>query len=262
MKVIKFAPGLIPVIKHQEHDQSSHGSWADGSSESGLDAMPFEWKPWQGRQVIWSVMDAFTAKEAFEEVADSPIATRLWGGELDLIVKDGRFKTLDEITQGEGLVVASDEYREGRADLEDNYWNIPKGATRPIYGYLDTENLDYQKGAMLYGDVKVTFKDNIAGRTTVTAGDSLNYKLIPLLVSEIRSKKANPDSAMRASRGGGVVDAMGTKKIRLEYFETQIYGGIKLKDIKSVTLARFSQVQPDTITTLKNLGIEVTVGNE
>lgn len=32
MKVIKFAPGLIPVFKHQEHDQKTHGSWAHGSS--------------------------------------------------------------------------------------------------------------------------------------------------------------------------------------------------------------------------------------
>jgi hypothetical protein len=31
MKVIKFTPGLIPVFKHQEHDQSSHGSWAGDS---------------------------------------------------------------------------------------------------------------------------------------------------------------------------------------------------------------------------------------
>jgi hypothetical protein len=31
MNVIKFAPGLIPVLKHQEHDQSSHGNWAGDS---------------------------------------------------------------------------------------------------------------------------------------------------------------------------------------------------------------------------------------
>ena len=31
-KVIRFAPGLIPVFKHQEHDQSTHGSWARGVS--------------------------------------------------------------------------------------------------------------------------------------------------------------------------------------------------------------------------------------
>jgi GNAT superfamily N-acetyltransferase len=33
-KVIRFEPGLIPVLKHQEHDQSTHGSWANqGYSE-------------------------------------------------------------------------------------------------------------------------------------------------------------------------------------------------------------------------------------
>ena len=31
MKVIKFAPGLIPVLKHGEHDQKTHGSWANGA---------------------------------------------------------------------------------------------------------------------------------------------------------------------------------------------------------------------------------------
>jgi hypothetical protein len=31
MKVIKFAPGLIPVFKHAMHDQKTHGSWASGN---------------------------------------------------------------------------------------------------------------------------------------------------------------------------------------------------------------------------------------
>ena len=30
MTVIRFAPGLKPVLKHVAHDQSSHGNWADG----------------------------------------------------------------------------------------------------------------------------------------------------------------------------------------------------------------------------------------
>jgi GNAT superfamily N-acetyltransferase len=29
LKVIRFAPGLKPVIKHGEHDQSTHGNWAN-----------------------------------------------------------------------------------------------------------------------------------------------------------------------------------------------------------------------------------------
>ena len=43
--LLKPAPYQSDVLKHQQHDQKTHGSWADGSSESGLDAMPYEWKP-------------------------------------------------------------------------------------------------------------------------------------------------------------------------------------------------------------------------
>jgi hypothetical protein len=32
-KVIKFQAGLIPILKHQEHDQASHGNWAKGISD-------------------------------------------------------------------------------------------------------------------------------------------------------------------------------------------------------------------------------------
>lgn len=32
IKIIRFEPGLKPVFKHEQHDQSTHGSWADGST--------------------------------------------------------------------------------------------------------------------------------------------------------------------------------------------------------------------------------------
>jgi hypothetical protein len=32
-KVIRFEPGLIPLFKHQEHDQSTHGNWAGTGQE-------------------------------------------------------------------------------------------------------------------------------------------------------------------------------------------------------------------------------------
>jgi hypothetical protein len=32
--VIRFEAGLRPILKHQEHDQSSHGSWANSSERS------------------------------------------------------------------------------------------------------------------------------------------------------------------------------------------------------------------------------------
>ncbi|CAB4155661.1 hypothetical protein UFOVP655_12 [uncultured Caudovirales phage] len=36
MKVIKFAPGLVPVLKHGNHDQKTHGSWATGSVPTSI----------------------------------------------------------------------------------------------------------------------------------------------------------------------------------------------------------------------------------
>lgn len=34
--VIKFEAGLRPILKHGEHDQSTHGNWATGKGSSGL----------------------------------------------------------------------------------------------------------------------------------------------------------------------------------------------------------------------------------
>ena len=37
IKVIRFQAGLKPVFKHEQHDQSSHGSWANGQTSKGID---------------------------------------------------------------------------------------------------------------------------------------------------------------------------------------------------------------------------------
>lgn len=38
--IIRFQPGLKPVVKHQQHDQSSHGSWATGYKPASIDDLP------------------------------------------------------------------------------------------------------------------------------------------------------------------------------------------------------------------------------
>jgi GNAT superfamily N-acetyltransferase len=38
-KVIRFEAGLIPVLKHGEHDQKTHGSWADGYTDEEIARM-------------------------------------------------------------------------------------------------------------------------------------------------------------------------------------------------------------------------------
>jgi len=249
------------VQKHQEHDQSSHGNWAEGSSESDLDAMPYEWKPKLSKSNMTDEEYAKNAK-TLKGIAEAPVSTYLYGMELDLIVKEGRFKSLSEIPTGtENLVMASEEYRQGRSELEHDLWGVPKTGVQPIYGYMDTEYENHQLGARIYGDVKVTLKDSVLGRTTFTAGDSLNSTLIPIKVSDAKagtlSKPAMAGSYTSQKTETYRVETELRSPERYGYFEAQVHGGISLTDIKSVSISQYSRVAQSTIDTLRALGVEV-----
>jgi hypothetical protein len=264
--IIKFEPGFRPVFKHQEHDQSSHGNWANGSSESTLDAMPYGWQP-KLKKSSMSDEEYTKNAEILKNIAEAPVSTYLYGSELDSIVKEGRFKSLNEIPTGtEGLVMASEEYRQGRSELEHDLWGVPKTGVQPIYGYMDTEYENHQLGARIYGDVKVTLKDSVLGRTTFTAGDSLNSTLIPIKVSDARagtlSKPAMAASYTSQKSETYRVETELRSPERYGYFEAQVHGGISLTDIKSVSISQYSQVAQSTQDTLKALGVEVVRLND
>lgn len=268
--VIRFEPGLRPILKHQEHDQSSHGNWADGSSGSGVDAMPYEWKP-----KIKTPSDTSTKFEDFEykkgkqyleEVAISPTAIRLSGGDLNDIVTLGRFKTLEEQPD-----LKIGDYRQSRQELEVGLWGIPEKDAGPVYGYIDTPlqpSLDNE--TRNYGEIKVILKDSVAGRTTITAGDSANSGLTPVLLKDIREgnlTNQQVDGAYRSRAFQTNATSVFSPRIivtqhtRLDYYEAQIHGGVSLKDIKSVDIRFQSGYSPlvskNTIQTLKEMGIEV-----
>jgi hypothetical protein len=250
-----------PVFKHQEHDQKTHGSWAGGSSQSGLDTMPYEWKPKLNKSNMTDEEYKKTS-ETLKSIAEAPVATYLYGMELDLIVKEGRFKSLNEIPTGtEGLVMASEEYRQGRAELENDLWGVPKTGVQPIYGFMDTDHGGHKPATIVYGDVKVTLKDNVSGRTTFCAGDSLNSTLVPIKVSDARagtlSKTAMSGSFTSQKTETYMVQSELRSPDRIGYFEAQVHGGIKVSDIKSVQISQYARVQPDTIAAMEMLGIEV-----
>jgi hypothetical protein len=60
--VIRFEAGLRPILKHQEHDQSSHGSWAKGSQGATSNLSDDEI-----RDVIYN---SKTVNEMFDKVAN------------------------------------------------------------------------------------------------------------------------------------------------------------------------------------------------
>jgi hypothetical protein len=263
------------VKKHQEHDQSSHGNWAEGSSESGLDAMPYEWKPeFKERERLTaselSSEELNLGREQLKQIASTgAITIRVSSGDLELrkIVEAGGFKSLTELP--EPTLDYSIRYKEARYDLEKGLWGQPESADSPIYGYFDSplhkgvDNMTRQ-----YGDVKIVLKDSVAGRTTITPGDSANHGLTPVLVTDARKGNLSleqVDSAYRSRhfQRGSTTVSQPIRSIRpigfeIDYFEAQVHGKVTLSDIKSVRLGKYSIVGDETIALLEKAGIEVT----
>lgn len=259
------------VQKHQEHDQSSHGNWADGSSESDLDAMPYEWKPeFKERERLSPVLlgsrELNLGREQLQQVASAPIVIRVEGFEVKGIVEAGGFKSLTEQPESkDGYEIG---YRAARSDLEKGLWGLPTDSQSPIYGYFDTPLqplLDSQ--TRMYGDVKIVLRDSVASRTTITPGDSLNHGLTPVLLTDARKGKLSLEQVDSAyisrhfQKGETSVSSPRRTVQTIEgasYFEAQIHGGVSLSDIKSVRLGKYSNVSEDTIALLEKAGIEVT----
>ena len=65
VQVIRFAPGLKPVLKHAQHDQKTHGSWATGQA-GGNGLTPREIYNLQVGRTDYSVRDIYSAEEKFQ----------------------------------------------------------------------------------------------------------------------------------------------------------------------------------------------------
>jgi hypothetical protein len=128
MKVIKFAPGLIPVLKHQEHDQSSHGNWAEGSQGTTIELTDDEI-----RDVIYN---SKTVNEMFQKIAKrqgksmKPSVDNLsedeithYRGVQDVTrdaqrLLDGKVKFTEFQTWGQGIYLAEEK------DIASNYGTL------------------------------------------------------------------------------------------------------------------------------------------
>jgi GNAT superfamily N-acetyltransferase len=66
-KVIKFQAGLIPIFKHQEHDQSTHGNWATAGFTDEEKARIAEW---ENRGFALEDLDALFAPVSDDELRE------------------------------------------------------------------------------------------------------------------------------------------------------------------------------------------------
>jgi hypothetical protein len=157
------------------------------------------------------------------------------------VIGDGRFKTQYEVRESNGA------YRPAlRREAELAFAGVPidtKAKERPVYGYLamqesgisantssynaDRWNINNSRVGQ-YGNVRVALKDEVRSRTSYTLVDSLDRQVLPQPLNKVDTRSLSFAGAIEdLSPSHGGLQRQG-------YAEAQIFGGVKISDIKEV----------------------------
>lgn len=191
---------------------------------------------------IHSVNDKYTDEymdEQFEKVKElvndeaNELVIRVKEASMQNILKDGEFKN-----QYTTLTSGGTYNPDWRKVVENNLFNIPINAisrNRPIYGYISNkfvENGSRSFELQKYGNIKVVLKDSIKDRCYFTMGDSMNNsaRIIPSKLVDIQKYSIRPEE-LAFNKWKNLGEFRG-------YPEVQIFGGVKLSDIKYIELPK------------------------
>ena len=191
---------------------------------------------------IYSVNDKYTDEymdEQFEKVKElvndeaNELVIRVKEASMENILKDGEFKN-----QYTTLTSGGTYNPDWRKVVENNLFNIPINAisrNRPIYGYISNkfvENGSRSFELQKYGNIKVVLKDSIKDRCYFTMGDSMNNssRIIPSKLVDIQKYSIRPEE-LAFNKWKNLGEFRG-------YPEIQIFGGVKLSDIKYIELPK------------------------
>lgn len=191
---------------------------------------------------IHSVNDKYTDEymnEQFEKVKElvndeaNELVIRVKEASMKNILKDGEFKN-----QYTTLTSGGTYNPDWRKVVENNLFNIPINAisrNRPIYGYISNKFVENgSRGFELqkYGNIKVVLKDSVKDRCYFTMGDSMNNssRIIPSKLVDIQKYSIRPEE-LAFNKWKNLGEFRG-------YPEVQIFGGVKLSDIKYIELPK------------------------
>ena len=191
---------------------------------------------------IHSVNDKYTDEymdEQFEKVKElvndeaNELVIRVKEASMQNILKDGEFKN-----QYTTLTSGGTYNPDWRKVVENNLFNIPINAisrNRPIYGYISNKFVENGRRSFelqKYGNIKVVLKDSIKDRCYFTMGDSMNNsaRIIPSKLVDIQKYSIRPEE-LAFNKWKNLGEFRG-------YPEIQIFGGVKLSDIKYIKLPK------------------------
>ena len=209
---------------------------------------------------IYSVNDKYTEEymdEQFNKVKElvndeaNELVIRVKEAAMENILKDGEFKN-----QYTTLTSGGTYNPDWRKVVENNLFNIPINAVsrnRPIYGYISNKFVENgSRGFELqkYGDIKVVLKDSIKDRCYISMGDSMNNsaRIIPSKLEDMQRYSIRPEE-LAFNKWNNLGEFRG-------YPEIQIFGGVKLKDIKHIELPKALK-DSDIAKSIKKSGIKI-----
>jgi hypothetical protein len=195
-----------------------------------------------------------------DDVRQGPLYLAVTPQNLKKILEEKRFKSQFETGTSGGFFSP-----DTRRAIEDKYMGIPKDTPdelRPIYGFQlgegEGDEVTRSGAAKGYGTIVVKLKDDVRGRTTMTAGDSLDHQLygIPVdgevtrerhLAAARRDYSQIWDLAKQGAMAEIVEDVLGGFYDWVEpyediiaagasphYNEIQVHGGLTLDNVEEV----------------------------
>jgi SPP1 gp7 family putative phage head morphogenesis protein len=237
---------LLPVIPGMEEETtmaegtpmpSTSGNVQDYTLPATVQTMPYPWNP----KLKYTDPKDFLKDENYkiqakdlQAAAAASLSMRMSRDTLKTIIKDKKFKSLDQVeTNFGGRFKIAETYRQNRKSLENGTWGIPENTQQPIYGYMDqkvtihrtTGNTFQEPSVAGYGDIQIILKDEIKNRTTITLGDSLNTKRTPVEINQALTGDLSNAQVSSAVDIGAY-----------DYYEAQIHGGLSITDIKEIRL--------------------------
>lgn len=196
------------------------------------DAMPYE-RTTDPERRRWAVRNDEGMARATPEKIDRLVDTfraapeqmrvRVPSDAIAQVLAEGRIRTQFETGTSRGRY--DPDYRRqqetdihGVGDVDDT--------ARPVYGYVDDDISG--NAAAPYGAVAFHVKSKVAGRTTLTYGDSLTHEGVSVSladpVSPVDLVNAQTDTFIRVTRPDGTV-------VGDNYVETQFHGGLSVDDL-------------------------------
>ena len=195
------------------------------------------------REEFEAELTSRVSKYLADSLKDGSLSMRMPGSGLrELLAGDGRFKNQFETGRSQAYFDPS-----FRRALEEGLGvdETVEGALRPKYGYVEGTIWDEAETRVIidqYGDVNIRFKDEVADRTTVSFGDTLDDSVFGVRISDLRDGSVDPE------RLGNAIEEFSMANVWLEndtnlnsdgrsiYAELQFHGILGLEDVDEIVL--------------------------